>query len=128
MPAPIWAQNLTIRVALEDRREDLPDLLWRRKRNGRQSSSGVTYLPRYERPARIVVVAGSSRIDQKLILLHELAHWLAPPNDHHSPVFWDIAWRLYRQHKVPIRYAKERESEYRQGAVLAYKRSRKGGA
>jgi hypothetical protein len=51
----------------------------------------------------IAVRAGSDPLDQRLTLLHELAHWLAPPPRrrgaaHHGRAFYRIAFELYRRH------------------------------
>jgi len=73
---------------------------------------------------RVHVTAGTDRTDQKLVLLHELAHWLCDVGEHHGARFWDKAWQLYRRYRVPIRYARKREGNYRKGAALAYARSR----
>lgn len=42
----------------------------------------------------------------------------------HTPEFWDTAWELFRWAKLPIRYCKEREGEYRKGSIAAYHRSK----
>ena len=150
MRIPMWAQNLVLQVAIDEGRDDLPELTWRKRHKQRltagmkafiardpdrarrwakhtvaEGSSGRTFKP-YSlfKPDRVHVTAGSDRKDQKLVLLHELAHWLLPAGEHHGADFWDKAWELYRRYKVPIRYAKAREGNYRKGAIAAYRRSR----
>ena len=147
---PKWAQDLVLRVALDEGRTDLPDMTWHRRATKHRSrnalirahvaskpglqermdaqtrhlaagSSGRYYGPWKGRIARIHVTAGTDRADQKLVLLHELAHWLTP-KDHHSPRFWDKAWELYRRYRVPLRYARIREGNYRKGALVAASR------
>lgn len=72
----------------------------------------------------ITITAGKSRVDQKLVLLHEIAHLIgSKEREGHSPRFWDIAWDLYRTFKVPINYAKKREYSYKQEAKAAYRRN-----
>ncbi len=118
---PKWAQELVIRVALDEKRERLPDVTWRR-RNG-TTSSGYTLYSTLKCPDRCISLnAGKERRDQKLVLLHELAHWLIPEDQYHSPTYWDKCWDLYYRYGVPIRYALKRERDYRKGAVAAYKR------
>ncbi|KKK96475.1 hypothetical protein LCGC14_2662390 [marine sediment metagenome] len=118
---PKWAQELVIRVALDELRERLPDVTWSRRKG--TTSSGYTLYSTGECPdRRIVLRAGKERRDQKLVLLHELAHWLIPEGQHHSPTYWDKCWDLYYRYGVPIRYALTRERNYRKGAVVAYKR------
>ena len=154
---PKWAQDLVLRVALDEGRDDLPKLTWHRSRSRvdlswypasyaerrhpdlmtgerRTAPSGnpqvrvrFTRQPhehssgRAWQSGRIHVTAGTDRKDQKLVLLHELAHWLTP-KDHHSPRFWDKAWELYRRYRVPLRYARIREGNYRKGALVAANR------
>ena len=133
--APKWAQELIITVAIDYGRDKLPDVTWRRRHQparhdsrhgyerqaGTQSSGrawgpvmpdriGSYATPRWDWAAgRIVVTAGTDRMDQRLVLLHELAHWLSPPKEHHGSEWWALACQLYRRYKVPIRFAERRE-------------------
>ena len=99
--APAWARSLVMTVCAEAD-APLPRLTWRHR--DRPTSSGVT-----RQIAGIVsVVAGRDPIDQRLTLLHELAHWLTPiPRhrrrriSHHDAAFYDAAFALYRRHGVP---------------------------
>jgi len=119
MPAPRWAQDLAIRVALDEGRDDLPDLTWRRGRRHVMSSGHVKHLAD---GGGVTITTGRDRRDQRLVLLHEMAHWLTP-GEYHGPVFWDKAWELYRRYGVPIRYALARERGYRRGALVAYRKA-----
>lgn len=120
MAVPQWAQELTINALIHAGCDDVPNITWRRC--NRWDSSGVCNTTKRE--DGIVINAGRDRTDQKLVLLHELAHWIRPPKEHHSPEFWDLAWELFRWAKLPVRYCLQRERTYRKGAVLAYKRSK----
>lgn len=126
MAMPMWAQDLVIKVAIDEGRDDLPDVMWRRAGKLQYSqwrpfeSTGVTHM--YKN--KITITAGTDRRDQKLVILHELAHWLMPKGENHGSLFWDKAWQLYRRYKVPIRYALLSEGNYRKGAIAAYRRSR----
>jgi hypothetical protein len=99
--APAWARSLVLTVCAEAD-APLPRLAWRHR--DRPTSSGVT-----RQSAGVVsVVAGRDPIDQRLTLLHELAHWLAPAahgrrrrTRHHDAAFYTIAFALYRRHGVP---------------------------
>jgi hypothetical protein len=99
--APAWARSLVMTVCAEAD-ASLPRLTWRHR--DRPTSSGVT-----RQSAGIVsVVAGRDPIDQRLTLLHELAHWVTPiPRNrrrrisHHDAAFYDAAFALYRRHGVP---------------------------
>ena len=69
--APAWARSLVLTVCAEAD-APLPRLSWRHR--DRPTSSGVTR----QSAGAISVVAGRDPVDQRLTLLHELAHWLAP--------------------------------------------------
>jgi hypothetical protein len=82
-----------------------PRLGWRR-RPERLTSSGVTR----RAAGSVSVTAGSDPADQRLTLLHELAHWLGPAPErgrarartsHHDAAFYAIAFGLYRRHGIP---------------------------
>jgi hypothetical protein len=130
MNTPKWAQDLILDAILYIQSTthltpELPDIHWRHPTNGskyfpkrRAGSSGVCYR------THITICGGSNRIDCKLVILHELAHWARPWGEHHSSDFWDLCWQLYREYKLPIRYCKQREVEYRKGALAAYHRNR----
>jgi hypothetical protein len=79
-----------------------PALRWRRAT--RATSSGVTR----RAAGSISVTAGADLLDQRLTLLHELAHWIGPlPRRrrgrvlHHDARFYAIAFALYRRHGIP---------------------------
>jgi len=97
MTAPAWALELAT-VVCADAGVAQPRLAWRR-RSG-DHSTGVTQ----RHDAMIAVRAGSDEIDQRLTLLHELAHWLSPAprrgrrTVHHGRDFYEVAFELYRRH------------------------------
>ena len=150
MKIPNWAQNLTLEAILylqaKGYKAELPDINWRHG-SASYSSGHAT------NKEKITITAGKNRLDQKLVLLHEIAH-TATDNEikywnierakkagwHfekepiepiiikqvcHTDKFWDTAWDLYRQFGLPIRYCLNREKGYRKGAVTAYRRNRK---
>ena len=97
MTAPAWALSLVATVCA-DAGVAQPRLGWRRRSGAH--STGVT-----RRNDGIVAVrAGTDELDQRLTLLHELAHWLSPTPRrgrravHHGRAFYDIAFELYRRH------------------------------
>ena len=99
MTAPGWARSLVASVCADAGIEQ-PRLSWRRRAG--EHSTGVT-----RRHDGIVAVrAGSDELDQRLTLLHELAHWLSPPPRrarraiHHGRPFYEVAFALYRRHGV----------------------------
>jgi hypothetical protein len=98
--APDWARSLVLLVCSEAD-APLPHLSWRYR--DRPTSSGVTRRSN----GAVSLVAGSDPLDQRLTLLHELAHWLAPAPPrrrsrvrHHGAAFYAIAFPLYRRHGI----------------------------
>jgi hypothetical protein len=97
MSAPAWAHDL-VSVVCDEAAVAPPRLLWRERRGG--PSTGVAR----RSEGTISVRAGSDPLDQRLTLLHELAHWIAPAGHrgrravHHGRAFYAIAFELYRRH------------------------------
>lgn len=143
---PLWAQNLVIDavyyLSQKGYHPDIPDIIWKNahqtyydwdpekkrcigSRSARKHSSGSCY------PNYISIRAGNYRTDCKLVILHELSHWVLPvyrngfiwTHKGHTSEFWDIAWDLYRWARLPIKYCKYRESGYRKGSIKGYKRN-----
>jgi hypothetical protein len=108
--APDWARTLVADVCASASRPE-PQLVWRRRQH--PTSSGVMR----RGDESISLVAGSDPLDQRLTLLHELAHWLAPiprrrrrRTSHHDATFYALAFELYRRHGVPDHAALAGES------------------
>lgn len=53
----------------------------------------------------IALTLGSDPIDQAVVLIHELAHWLAPRTEHHGSRFWNIYYDLVNEYELPCFYA-----------------------
>lgn len=67
----------------------------------------------------IEVWPGRARRDQRLVLLHEIAHWYVPGHRHDAR-FWTAAWSLYRKFMPrSLDYVLGREAIYRTGALRA---------
>jgi hypothetical protein len=120
--APAWAHALVATVCA-DASAASPRLGWRHRQ--RPTSSGVTR----RRDGSISLVAGSDPLDQRLTLLHELAHWIAPTPPrrrrriaHHDAAFYTVAFRLYRRHGIPDAAALAGESA-RYPSALAHARA-----
>ncbi|HET7601784.1 MAG TPA: hypothetical protein VFK36_02120 [Gemmatimonadales bacterium] len=107
--APTWARALVLQVCAEAG-APTPRLSWRFR--DRPTSSGVTR----RAAGSISVVAGQDPMDQRLTLLHELAHWLDPalaaPRrrgarrvGHHGLAFYRLAFSLYERFGVPAAFA-----------------------
>ena len=105
MTAPAWALLPGGRRSAPMPASRQPRLGWRRRAGAH--STGVD-------PARrdgiVAVRAGTDALDQRLTLLHELAHWLSPPpvgaggaRVHHGRAFYDVAFELYRRHGLERR-------------------------
>lgn len=128
---PAWAEKLILDAILFCHEKGfashnrLPDIVWKIPTEGRfninknktirvrrRGSSGVCF------PDSILISAGSERRDCKLVILHEVAHWVMPLYERkHSKDFWKIAWALYRHFKLPIQYCRQREGEYKKNSI-----------
>lgn len=105
VPVPGWATDLTVRAS-EEFGFACPPITWDLKPS-QLFSSGRMW------PTRIHVTAGTSLLDQGLVLMHELAHWITPPGyPAHGAVFWRNAWRLFRWVGLPDEYAMARSQRY----------------
>lgn len=100
--APAWARALVDLVCAESA-VGAPRLTWRLR--DREASSGVTRWG----SGVISLSAGRDPLDQRLTLLHELAHWLGPgPRRrrrravHHDVAFYAVAFDLHRRHGIPL--------------------------
>jgi hypothetical protein len=116
MSAPAWATSLVASVCADAGRPE-PRLAWRTRRG--VGSTGMT-----RRDAGLIAVrAGADPLDQRLTLLHELAHWLTPVERrrrravHHGLRFYAAAFALYRRHGLPDADALRLESARYRGAL-----------
>lgn len=101
MSPPAWATEL-VATACAEAGIERPRLAWRRR--DAVHSTGVAR----RHDGAIAVRAGSDTLDQRLTLLHELAHWVGPEprrrrgrSVHHGRAFYAIAFELYRRHGIP---------------------------
>jgi hypothetical protein len=103
-----------------------PYLIWR-ARKGIHSSGHCRkrHEPFAMYGSTIVVSAGDAapRWEHFYVLLHELAHAIAPNDSHHDATFWRIAWELIYEWKdelgIPIREAAVMAERYRKGSRTA---------
>lgn len=133
-PIPKWIQDLTINTLVEFSPDgDIPIIKVRQSQD-RYSSGCCNAVT-----GAISLNLGTDRTDGKLVLLHELCHWMRPRIskaygdgqyrkefsvcEGHTDGFWDLVWKVYRWAGLPIRYCYKRESSYKVGAIKAYKRS-----
>jgi hypothetical protein len=107
--APAWATEIVRGVCAAAGVAE-PTMRWRHAR--RSTSSGVTR----RSAGSISVTAGTDAVDQRLTLLHELAHWLGPTPRrrrgrvrHHDERFYAVAFDLYRRHAIPAAEVLARE-------------------
>jgi hypothetical protein len=106
---PAWAAQI-VRDVCASAAVAQPSVRWRHAR--RPASSGVTR----RSTGSVSVTAGTDELDQRLTLLHELAHWLGPvPRRrrgrvaHHDARFYARAFELYGRHGIPDAEALIRE-------------------
>lgn len=134
--APDWATELFEKVC-KDYNRGLPSQFVWKKRNS-QYTTGTTY-PSWDRRyvktktglksinwyGEVVVRAGKDEQDQKLVLLHELAHHVVARSKSgrgqgHTIKFWKLAFELYERYGVDMDYAYKREKNYKRKATQAY--------
>jgi hypothetical protein len=107
--APAWVTALVEEICSA---ADLPAPRVRWRRRPHEHSTGVTRRSQ----GSVAVSAGQDALDQRLTLLHELAHWLSPPPRrgrraaHHSRTFYATAFDLYARHGIPAADALRLES------------------
>lgn len=126
MAAPKWATDLTEAVVERERLNGKliidPRLVWRRG-SGVQSSGHCAY------SGRLVVTAGSDRKDARLILLHELAHYLTGSRlgrgtlrVHHGDDFYRTLFDLVRwDARLTWKVVLTREGRYKAQAIATAK-------
>jgi hypothetical protein len=102
MSPPAWATDLVATVCAEAG-VSKPQVAWRRR--AAVHSTGVAR----RHDGVIAVRAGTDELDQRLTLLHELAHWIGPEprrrrgrSVHHGRGFYRVAFELYRRHGIPM--------------------------
>lgn len=129
---PEWVNDVIRIVARHEAipEEHYPLIQWRFGTKHR-TTSGVTYHAAYDHTknygmpqqygTRIVITAGYEPIDQALVLLHELAHYVLPHHHAHDATFWRKAWSFYERYGIPLEYAYERELRYRWEAMWTCK-------
>jgi hypothetical protein len=100
MTAPAWARELVTAICADAGVAE-PRLFWRRR--AAAHSTGVARRD----DGVIAVSAGTDEVDQRLTLLHELAHWISPRararrgrSVHHGRAFYTVAFDLYRRHGI----------------------------
>lgn len=131
---PIWAQDLILDALSwwEDQGHssvNVPIIKWKHRKG--RGTTGLTIDKKtiiIREGNRSINVGGekdvSALIDTKVVVLHELAHFLTPSGEHHGPQFWDTAWAFFQWAELPVWYLKWREGAYRKGALSAARRAR----
>lgn len=137
---PQWAIELTEQVCKDYTRSLPKELQWFKRNTGggyervelgegrysykkvpRKYSSGWTR----SIGNKIHIAAGTDESDQKLVLLHELAHHILNKtkkgrHQGHTLKFWRLAFQLYIKYEVGLEKGYEREKHYRGKATWAY--------
>lgn len=117
--APSWAYELVNQVKSDEAcNKQVPILVWNLTKH--QYSSG--YYRCFPQPL-VLIRAGSESEHAKMVLLHELGHWLRPNDECHSNAFWDDVWRLYIRYGVNILEALRDEGRYRIKSIKAARRA-----
>lgn len=110
---PVWAERLLSEAWQRHSLGQAPTLAWRKSKIATLSTG--RYSPGKN---HIVVTAGSDRIDQKVVLLHELAHALTPKHIH-DKTFWTCFWMLVKWHgKLNLLAVMHRELRYKTTSII----------
>ena len=121
MKPPKWAENLLLEALTwwesQGNQVPTPELRWIRRNRFTSAGKGCSEY--------IKISAGHNRLHAKILLLHETAHAIVGRDGAkwHSSHFWDVTWALYRWARLPIRYCRQIEGNYRKGALMGYRRS-----
>lgn len=141
-PVPAWANRLIERACASEHEPGLPVVEWGTARGSSRrvwlpgpgvsfvvDSAQLSHGETRQEPGdeSIKVWAGPDECDARVVLLHELAHWIT--GDLHTPRFWDCAWRLFKRYmRNDLDYVLAREAEYRVEAIKAAARAGVPGA
>jgi hypothetical protein len=135
---PLWAQALVERVCADAGRKARPIVRWHPgseapadmeapegteyRLNGERFDANAAFSCGYTQGGLIRVFHGWLRKDQRLTVLHELAHWLT--GEGHTRKFWDCAWALYLRYMPrSLPFVLERGLPYKKGAVAGAHRA-----
>ena len=116
-PPPKWAQKI-IEEVWSTQTGRYPTVNWRRGGGKPSVVDGTEYWSQNAFYTsghckywtnEIAITAGKKapRWEQKMVLLHELAHAISPGG--HDDRFWRTAWTLYRRFNLPIQKCQKRE-------------------
>src|SRR5207244_476222 len=124
MTQPEWATPIIRDVLYLHNRTKPPRILWKHGRGsgvayrkGRKVNwNGLSFRIKRRRGSHEITL----RIDgdltgSKLVLLHELSHWLLRDGHGHDKTFWRKAWELYYIFLTPeeLEAIKQREFNYK---------------
>jgi len=92
MQEPAWA-TVIIKEVCEEYNRNLPTMNWRQR--AEYHTTGSTHY----KIERIAITLGTDEQDHRLVLLHELAHYLNQSNRRgHTKEFWAIYESLIRKY------------------------------
>jgi hypothetical protein len=143
--APAWAINLVTQVCSDYKRALPKQFQWYQSRDRKIHEYTIKASVKSSGHAgfgKIHVSAGSDEQDQRLVLLHELAHHITqkrqtvkrryayrPRNkrvfEAHSIRFWRLAVELYERYDMDMDYAFNREKGYKIKATQAFQEKEK---
>lgn len=115
-----WAEQLVGKVLTYEGRLHAPRFKFVFS-NNHKWSSGRTFTKPY-RGYHIFLRIGTDPKEAKMVLLHEMAHWLLTAGHHHDKAFWKKAWELYFlfQDELDLEAVKVREGNYKQKSTEVY--------
>lgn len=120
MHEPEWATPIIRDVLVLHNRTKRPRIEWKKgggsgvtKKRGMYRRNGYSYKIRRRRGTPDIICRLNDDVTRgKIILLHELAHWLLRAGHHHDKTFWRKAWELYFFFLTPQELEKAKADEF----------------
>jgi len=117
--APQWAYDYIKEIMQE--KSGAVILKWRDSMVKKGTSGRAYGNVEYSVIMRIVITAGSETWQHRYVVLHEIAHLIAPSGSHHNEEFYRIAFSLYRRYlPEQLDEIAKREGLYRKASLKVY--------
>ena len=120
MVEPSWATPIIEDVLFLHNRTKRPKIVWKAgrgsgvtKKRGMVRRNGYSYrIRRWRGTPDIICRVNDDVARGKIILLHELSHWLLRATHRHDKTFWRKAWDLYFFFLSPEEIEKAKHDEF----------------
>lgn len=105
---PAWAKRIVDEVWVSQR-GPWPTITWTIGKTARRRTYTSGWCKYWTNEIQIHAGEDSPRWEQKMVLLHELAHAISPGG--HDERFWRTFWTLVRRFNLPIAKCRTRSSD-----------------